>query len=1145
MALWHRVDYRIRQMIPWILMARKGPISAKRSIFQNYLSPTIPEIFWHSIRNRDFIVTATVLIANLLTLSTIISTGLLSLSEVPFTLTTQYRTTSKFTNDISQQLYESSLPGNIYDAIDTLNLPYPFGTTDRVAYQSFEPIDDLPGLSSAVQQAPVQVLSFDLNCQEANLTVNSFYYAWDNYCGGDLNITAPNSPTLFQNFSYTTPGCQISNVPLHYSYGDDQEIGNFAIFDFQESDCEGPSKNRVFFGIGQAQQQGVIVPWSAKYGCNETSPEIQIEVLKSKQWSCVPSMQYHQANVSFNSTTFDVTGLPEISDYWSVGNETLPSGVVWTLLASIDLSFLETDFQNGKPLPFPLVGTDNPNVAMYNGPEIRILRKAPNATMDEMLNTDLYATLSKNFFSTALAQVAHLWITADDGTPVEGIITVNRSRLKVSQPPLRAMQGILGLACLLLMFIIAVVRTKDVAPCDTGHIAGLAQVIKYDPTVRSLFSGTGSSSLSALMFHNMDSWQTSLIDTAPGKVLKFTPQQTHAASRESDPGFDNETKIEWWRPWTVGVLSRSIMYAFVICLIITSQILLALSNKNAGLSDIHKSLSEHYAWSLVPAALMTIVAIYTRALSSVYMDMAPYALLQRGAAATKSLCRNFQAMTGYEVLFHAAGDRQLGVFLITLATILSSFLTIVVSGMYTSVPVGLTFDISMERTTWFKNTNSTDNGTLDNSGVISGLILMANLSFPKWTYEDLSFATYQLIHNETENRQTSTNTSVQAILSAIRPSLNCTIYDQQDIPNLGYNTPQGIIQANFPGPDNCAGDFNNPYNFTNWGLDTVKDGKQIYFGGTLQNEAKGCPNLISIWGHHIYNDGKSNETLHNVTYAKAMSCYETIQQVDVDTTLTYPSLAVQLENPPVPMEETAKLFSMADIALPYNSMPVLHVTNSANQNFWSALLLGAGLNQTALGEANMTDTVAEAFKRAHKIVRAQQYHVALRDDLADASVPSTLGAAVTDWGTYRLVQDSVSTNILCGLLIAILLLSLISSVLINTRKVLPKNPSSIAASMSLLADSNIFDKDYLWYASAVGRGSTFAKNTNTKYRLGWFQRVSDMQRVYTIYADDAALEDYELKDAVSEQRIEATGHAHPKGAYSSVQQRGDGDSTLR
>jgi hypothetical protein len=71
------------------------------------------------------------------------------------------------------------------------------------------------------------------------------------------------------------------------------------------------------------------------------------------------------------------------------------------------------------------------------------------------------------------------------------------------------------------------------------------------------------------------------------------------------------------------------------------------------------------------------------------------------------------------------------------------------------------------------------------------------------------------------------------------------------------------------------------------------------------------------------------------------------------------------------------------------------------------------------------------------------------------SANTTLQATATDHSTLRLHQNLISTRILQALLSVMLVCALVSLLTIDFRKVLPKNPCSIAAQASLVAGSEM------------------------------------------------------------------------------------------
>jgi maltooligosyltrehalose synthase len=83
-----------------------------------------------------------------------------------------------------------------------------------------------------------------------------------------------------------------------------------------------------------------------------------------------------------------------------------------------------------------------------------------------------------------------------------------------------------------------------------------------------------------------------------------------------------------------------------------------------------------------------------------------------------------------------------------------------------------------------------------------------------------------------------------------------------------------------------------------------------------------------------------------------------------------------------------------------------------------------------------------------------------------------------------------STRILEALLAFMLALGILGSILLNTDRILPKNPCSIAATTSLLADSQIPD-EFLkgaWDPDSEQLDKTFADH---HFHLGWWEKEDE------------------------------------------------------
>lgn len=105
-----------------------------------------------------------------------------------------------------------------------------------------------------------------------------------------------------------------------------------------------------------------------------------------------------------------------------------------------------------------------------------------------------------------------------------------------------------------------------------------------------------------------------------------------------------------------------------------------------------------------------------------------------------------------------------------------------------------------------------------------------------------------------------------------------------------------------------------------------------------------------------------------------------------------------------------------------------------------------------------------------------------------------INGTINDNARLRLVQNAVSTRIIEGLLAAMLICGAIACVLEGNTRILPKDPGSIAARMSLLADAEIWGNqdviDELRDVEAKGqkREDLFK---GWVFRMGWWDGKGD------------------------------------------------------
>ncbi|KAF3036351.1 hypothetical protein E8E12_007931 [Didymella heteroderae] len=447
-----------------------------------------------------------------------------------------------------------------------------------------------------------------------------------------------------------------------------------------------------------------------------------------------------------------------------------------------------------------------------------------------------------------------------------------------------------------------------------------------------------------------------------------------------------------------------------------------------------------------------------------------------------------------------------------------------VSGLYTAFPTSETAPITLTVRGQFNSSFRPRDLALDTGGdkvkVASndiGLLLTQNFTFPAWTYDEIALPEATINVPDALGLKTATlkGSNITVTLPGIRSSLNCTV--ALSVPTnftdilfvhptpkanvtafeaLGVNNWHGAVEGSFlpwPRPSSQSFGF-----FTACGDFYSEDMHNTYCGAFGTSEVN--------WN--------------------AFTCVSHIDELDVEVDLNAASLSVLAARP---RESTSRFFSNETLcaglrdAFPSDMIPSLFGganfgSQKANAGFYDpafqAVVYGLGTRSRLEDfsmEAYMNDEgvsrIFDKLQHVHRTVVAQSANL-IRMPLNATSPhapPATVNATLINPHIYRLKQSAVSTRILDGLLVAIAL-CIAASFLMDTRKVLPKNPASIAAATSLIAgESQMLSKEILpedaqWHSDAelkekrVWDGAIF--------RLGWWDGDGPSEREGKVFKLD-------------------------------------------
>lgn len=271
-------------------------------------------------------------------------------------------------------------------------------------------------------------------------------------------------------------------------------------------------------------------------------------------------------------------------------------------------------------------------------------------------------------------------------------------------------------------------------------------------------------------------------------------------------------------------------------------------------------------------------------------------------------------------------------------------------------------------------------------------------------------------------------------------------------------------------------------------------GFQSYGDGVGSNEADnppGCPSLGFIYGYFTVGD----DTNVNVT---ALVCSQLVEEVQTETHFLLPSLDLDPSNPPIPDESTVKYLANQTDALPYRIQVAFDSEVTAYNGssavaldpFFQALLYDQEyVDPTSLVGPDNTDRLINATNHVYRKYMAQAINNNMRQTLSSADW-NTIDALLLNPNRSRLAQDKVSKVILQVLLAIMFVCGASAYLLSDTKRLLPHSPTCIAGLASLLAGSDLVDRNIFFKGTGsmgekeMGREAIFEGEL---FGLGWWE----------------------------------------------------------
>ncbi|KAI5270277.1 hypothetical protein E4T47_06354 [Aureobasidium subglaciale] len=925
LGLCRNVDFANRQLAPWKELAG-GPSSAKKTLLLNYVSPALPMYLLEALKNRHWAVVASTSGTLLLKLIIVLSTGLIALEP---TWVSKAGNPSAF-NAIDFPLDNlTGTPGVVYYGIRTQSLPYPKGTGTGLAVQEFRPQVSLP--DDTIYSAAVEGFTSDLDCE----------------------VVQVDNSTLRR-----------ASLPWY------SVLGSFFVADINAGNCS---------------LKSVIVAETPSHGFHHNAEATQ-------------NFQGRMTNVTC-SDGVDVSGwptkLPDHSDYpdqrilmtmadlrWLIAAKDM--GSKWQSHVPLCLNMYQVDFPigteslgdqvhavriNESSLPLPGVSDSSINYAvvsavhrMYIGSGgedyvldtnvpnfFQLLGAANNDSRQEaFMDPTVLRDIGSNVWNGVAAQIVHESMMQPTDDVVVGSVRYSENRLQVKLLSVILMMVALGLLCLLVV-IVMLSRSWNVVPRDPFSISAVATLLAANPAIIKLFDGRGASRRSKLQEVLEDYSFESKLPMNSGR--SFTVDAIHEVPSEKSMALKSKLVFAWWHPLSTKQWFVGLAVALPLTIIGILEILQHLSDKRQGLATVEPNgaVNSRILSNYLPALVMFLVAALFTSIQASATIFSPYSRLKRGNVSSISISTDLVGKMPLHALVVSTRSLDLGHSVSLLAVLVAASLTIIVSGLFTAMPIPGSSNANMTQIDRFdfvrENLSISDN----NAGAITSLIEWSRLSSPDWTHNDLAFNRYELLESSQKtgiatvdipayrarldcdvilNKTYSVNVIVPHKDGGFSPQSQYTdmvsLHVEMSIPppclHSATNATSVLWQQDFYAPKDYTPNYVGQASVLQWeadGGEVIGDGAIFASStGLYQTVADGlnvggysCPSLGIVMG----SSDLRNHTKGNRTHVDAnpdlqfVMCFQRLEMVLTSVKFNIPDMSINTTMPPKPDESTVTI----------------------------------------------------------------------------------------------------------------------------------------------------------------------------------------------------------------------------------------------
>jgi hypothetical protein len=288
----------------------------------------------------------------------------------------------------------------------------------------------------------------------------------------------------------------------------------------------------------------------------------------------------------------------------------------------------------------------------------------------------------QRLFSAIASQNAVRYLTKDSDATTAGVYRATMSRVLLLDVSLRVVEA--GLAIVIVCACLMIVYSPWAPYSPAGDsLSILAAILARSDRLKTYLQGKGSKSyefikqgLSKSSFSCMHHHNSTGCDTL------------QACNTDSSSAIDaSEDDHCCWRPLALAKLTKAIVIVMPLAIIASLEVTYQISHKNEdyGLAAIPSDHRWRYAWTWTPALVMTVTKLLYQSVTSSISLLDPYDTLRRQRLRSDCfLVRKNMSKTSLQLCIEALRSRRWALLATSLSALLGPFLTIVVSGLFSS-----------------------------------------------------------------------------------------------------------------------------------------------------------------------------------------------------------------------------------------------------------------------------------------------------------------------------------------------------------------------------------------------------------------------------------------------------------------------------